>query len=314
MKKKRQLLYSIFVFCLFIYHNTSAQNNTEVTLIEESLNQFANLRDFAISGSGDEMYFTVQSPMQDISQIVYMKKEGKQWSKPALMPFCDAFAYLEPFLSADGLRLYFASNRPLSIAETEAKDYDIWYVQRENKNGAWSAPLNLGSPVNTTADEFYPSLSANQNLYFTAEKAEGLGKDDLYMAAWEGTQYAKPVLLGDGVNSAGYEFNAFVSQKEDFLIYTQYNSEGGFGSGDLYIAKKDATGKWLPAENLGKIINTKAMEYCPFYDEKNGILYFTSRRNELKPQKFKDIDHLQQVINGNANGGNKLYKVYLKIK
>src|SRR5690606_5138669 len=200
---------------------------------------------------------------------------------------CDGFMYLEPFLTHDGKRLFFVSDRPLDDA-SQKKDFDIWYVTRETKNSAWSAPINLGAPVNTEYDEFFPTLSDNNNLYLTIDAPNGLGKDDIYVAEWNGNSYNSPVLLNSNINSSGYEFNAFISNNEDFLLYTKYNAKDGMGSGDLYISRK-TNGIWQKAKNLGATVNSKAMEYCPYYDEKNNILYFTSRRDELLPKAFKSI-------------------------
>jgi hypothetical protein len=140
----------------------------------------------------------------------------------------------------------------------------------------------------------------------------GKGKDDIYFCAWNGKKYASPVLLNDNINSVGYEFNAFISTDEHFLIYTRYNSDGGYGSGDLYIAKKDANGAWQKAENLGAVINSKYMEYCPFYDEKNQVLYFTGKRNLLQSKAFKNVKEFQEYVNQNENGLSKIYRVKIK--
>ncbi|MBK8110817.1 MAG: PD40 domain-containing protein [Saprospiraceae bacterium] len=86
-------------------------------------------------------------------------------AKPELLAFCDAYSYLEPFISADGSRLYFASNRPKSDGDEKAGDFDIWYVNREPSGIGWSAPINAGNAVNTQEDEFYPVITANFNLY-----------------------------------------------------------------------------------------------------------------------------------------------------
>lgn len=74
------------------------------------------------------------------------------------------------------------------------------------------------------------------------------------------------------------------------LLYTKYNSKGGMGSGDLYISTRDGNGNWTEAKNLGAPINTKFMEYCPFYDQANEMLYFTSRRDDLQSRKFATMD------------------------
>jgi len=128
------------------------------------------------------------------------KKVKGKWSKPALTRFASEYRDIEPFLIADGLKLYFASDRPLSDASSKEKDYDIWYVERKTLTNAWSAPINLGQPFNTTNNEFYPSLATNGNLYFTSDAAAALSKDDiLECLGWKGIlvlfQFWKPMIF-----------------------------------------------------------------------------------------------------------------------
>src|SRR5687768_10003968 len=52
-------------------------------------------------------------------------------------------------LSADELTMYFASNRPGSVAGSE----DIWVATRKNRNGRWGRVRNLGPLINTPAME-----------------------------------------------------------------------------------------------------------------------------------------------------------------
>ncbi len=286
----------------------------DVELFDKTLNQFQNVRDFCISSDGNEAFFTIQSPNDDISQIVCIKKNADKWSEPMLLPFCNAFMYMEPFLSSDQKRLYFVSDRPVNELQKEKKDFDIWYVERKDKNSDWSPPKNIGFPVNSEQNEFYPTLSDNNNLYFTIDSPKGRGKDDIYCSEWKNSEYTTPVLLNDSINSEGYEFNAFISKKEDFLLFTKYNADGGYGSGDLYIARKNGDGKWGKAVNLGLPINTRYMEYCPYYDSKTEMLYFTSRRNTLQPQEFKSVSELQHYISGNENGLSKIYRIPFKME
>lgn len=283
-----------------------------VEVLDVQLNIYQNVRDFCQSEDSDEAYFTIQSPNQDLSQIVCVKK-GK-WGNPELMPFCDEFTYMEPFLSHDGKRLYFASDRPKSDTVRVKGDFDIWFVERKDRKSKWSAPINMGSAVNSEQDEFFPSLAANNNLYFTMDSKSGLGKDDIYYCIWNGKEYSKPILLNTNINSEGYEFNAFISLDESFLLYTKYNAVDGMGSGDLYMARKDKTGEWMVAENMGSTINTKYMEYCPFYDSKSSTLYFTSKRSNLRPSKFNNLKDYQSYITTQENGLSKIYTYKLSIQ
>lgn len=297
---------------LFISCFSFAQDSLSVSLFDKSLNQFLNVRDFCISKDGTEAFFTVQSPDGTISQLARIRKTKNEWTEPELLPFCDENSYMEAFLSDDGLRLYFASDRPEKGTKVTEKNFDIWYVERKSNPDPWSEPINLGKSVNSENNEFYPTLSKNNNLYFTMDATTGKGKDDIYFCTWNGKKYASPVLLNDNINSSGYEFNAFISSDEHFLLYTKYNTPDGNGSGDLYIAKKDATGTWQKAENLGAIINSKYMEYCPFYDEKTETLYFTSKRVEIGTKAFKNLAEFQEYVNLGANGLSKIYQVKIK--
>jgi hypothetical protein len=298
--------------CLGFIGSLAAQEDLKVQLAFPSLNEWVNIRDVAISADQKEVYFTVQSAFSELSQIAWMSQSAGEFSDPQLMPFSDRFIDMEPFLSYDQKVLYFASNRPLD-SSGEAKDFDIWCVKRKEIGAPWSEPIHLGPMVNSENDEFYPSLSINNNLYFTMSAPTGLGNDDIYFCAYEDGEYAKPVLLDTTVNTPGFEFNAFISKNEDFLIYTRHNSPDGYGSGDLYISRRLENGRWGQSQNLGEQINTSFMEYCPFYDEEQGVLYFTSRRKNTQLLKFENIEAYKNYIFGSDNGLSKLYKIQIKL-
>src|ERR1700733_9814633 len=105
-------------------------------------------RDMAISPSGKELFYTLQSPGGQISTILYCHWTGTAWSGPEVAPFAGKYSDLEPAFSYDGNTLFFASNRPLIGEASKAegrnqsdgvagptKDFDIWMVKREQ--GKW---------------------------------------------------------------------------------------------------------------------------------------------------------------------------------
>jgi hypothetical protein len=279
---------------------------------EINLFKYNNVRDFAMNKWGTEVYFSVQSPGSEISAIVWCKKNKKgKWSEPEVLNFSGKFNDLEPFLSWDNTRLYFVSNRPLTKAENKTKDFDIWYCER-NPAGNWSEPKNLGAPVNTDENEFYPSVAQNGNLYFTNDGKRSKGKDDIFVCKFNDGKYCSPISVSDSINTEGYEFNAFVSSKEDYIIFTGYNKPDGMGSGDLYISYHKADGTWTQAKNMSSV-NSKQMDYCPFVDEENKVLYFTSKRNNINSvfQKNLNVDELLKEINAYENGQSRLYRMHL---
>jgi hypothetical protein len=263
-------------------------------------------RDFALSPDGTEIFYTLQSPARAVFQtILYMKKDVKGvWSKPEVAPFAGKYSDLEPAFTPDGNKLFFCSNRPVN--GTNAKDYDIWYT--EKKNGKWGEPVNIGLPVNTGADEFYPSVTATGNLYFTAAYKNAIGLEDIYVAKWNSGKYEEPFPLDSSVNSKTYEFNAFVSPDESFIIFTSYGRKDDAGGGDLYMSTRDDRGSWKAAKNL-QFLNSDKLDYCPFVSFNKKILFYTSERHSLQKVFKNGVKHdsLIQSFGSALNGGGNIY-------
>lgn len=278
--------------------------------IPEITAQFPNVRDIAISPDGNELLFTAQSVMGNLSAIISVKKINTTWSKPQVASFSGKHFDLEPCFSLDGLKLYFVSTRPLDDS-LEPKDFDIWYVERANLKDSWSEPKNLGAPINTEHGEFYPSIAENGNFYFTRDDSTKNRKDDIYVSYLNNGEYQEPVVLPDSINSDSYEYNAFIAPDESYILFGGYNRADGLGSGDIYISRKTNKG-WTQAENIGQTINSNKMDYCPFV--KDDILYFTSKRDntQVQHENTLDLKKLIKEFNKPDNGSSKLYQANIK--
>lgn len=290
-----------------------AQNNIVEPYLADLFSQFPNVRDIAISSEGDEIYFSVQSYVDEVSFIAFSKKLNDSWMEPEIVNFSGKYFDIEPFLAHDGLKLYFASNRPHKESEGEPKDFDIWYVERKDNNSDWSNPINVGAPINSDSDEFYPSIAYNNNFYFTCNERSTKGKDDIFVSYWKGDKYLEPVSLSDSINTDGYEFNAFIAPDDSYIIFTAYQRKDGFGSGDLYISYKISDSTWTKAKNLGHEINSDKMDYCPFVDVNNN-LYYTSKRSSVNnPVKtLSSMRNFFNELNRYDNGLSRIYKTTLK--
>lgn len=280
--------------------------SSPVLFVEGIVSTGLSERDLALSPDKTEIFYTLQSPEGVFQTILYMKKDRSgNWSKPEIAPFAGKFSDIEPAFSADGNKLFFSSNRPLT--GTTVKDFDIWFV--EKKNNGWGEPQNLGMPVNTSADEFYPSITKSGNLYFTAAYKHSVGKEDIWLAKWENGKFAEAVSLDTAINSKMYEFNAFVSPEEDFIIFTSFGRKDDMGRGDLYMSVKDASGKWLPAKNLS-FLNSNKLDYCPFVSFDKKALFFTSERNNLKNSYISaavNAEELAKSLKAPQNGFGDIY-------
>ena len=303
------------LFLIFIASGISvqAQNNDLPQPAFTALIEYPNIRDLTLSTEGDEAYFSIQSPNGDVSVIARIRKHQNSWSSPEIVSFSGQNHDMEPFLSPDNLRLYFASSRPHKKGTEMGKDYDIWYVERGNIKQAWGEPINLGAPVNSDQNEFYPSIATNKNLYFTSDRKGSIGKDDIFVSRWNIDTYDEPYSLGASINSEGYEFNAYISPSESFLIFSGYNRKDGLGSADLYVSQKAPDSSWRQAVNFGSVINSDKMDYCPFVDIRTKTLYFTSKRSSINPDKtYETGAEFLEELHKYENGLSRLYKVGLE--
>ncbi|WP_224998025.1 hypothetical protein [Cesiribacter sp. SM1] len=116
--------------------------------------------------------------------------------------------------------LYFNSTRG-----GEATSSDIYYSTYQN--GAFTAPVSIGPPVNTPEFEADPVQSPDGNylVYSGWGRAGGFGQGDLYICRKEGEAWSAPINLGDQVNSKFFEFTPFFSAdgKDLFFCSDKYD-------------------------------------------------------------------------------------------
>lgn len=225
------------------------------------------------SRDGTELFYGVD--LGGRSEIRHTRLEDGAWSEPRAVFVDDVLSFNDPFLSADERRLYFMSNRPLAGAGG-TKDHDLWYATREESG--WSEPVNLGSVINSTSDEYYISFTDDGTVYFASNVSaedERRRNFDIYAARKKDFGFEKPRRLADTVNSRWYEADVFVAPDESYLIFCAVRREG-LGQGDLYISFKGEDGAWREAVHMGEEINSERHELCPFVTRDGKYLFYTS--------------------------------------
>lgn len=150
-----------------------------------------------VSPDGKRYFFTSERKGgYGRSDIWMVEKKGKEeWNEPVnLGPEVNSeYDEAGMFLAPDGKTLFFCSNGEKSMGS-----YDIFKTVYEN--GKWSAPANLGYPINTTAREGQITLSADaRNAYLSSNRKGTLGESDLFMADLRNVD----LLEKDGKKKAG---------------------------------------------------------------------------------------------------------------
>lgn len=202
-----------------------------------------------------------------------------------------------PFVHSDGKTLFFASTGHNTVG-----GYDIF--KSEMKVDKWSTPYNVGKPVNTTQDDkFYVVSSDGERGYYSSERKDGLGQQDIYMV--EPGLFGKPSALVMVIGNVTYDngpvkADIFVRSKlnrKDFSGVFNSNSITGnylvnLPSGNEYeivyrylnttITKDISTAK---IDSFAKIeINAEL-----FSDEFLKLNYAKVDSSELKPDDFASV-------------------------
>ena len=134
-------------------------------------------------------------------------------------------------VSADDLSLYFTSNRGGGYGA-----YDLWVTTRATKDDAWSPPVNLGSTVNSSADDVAPGISADGlSLFFTSNRPGGSGGLDLWVTTRATTDdpWGEPVNFGSTVNSSAWDAHPDISA-DGSTIFFMSDRPGWLGGYDLW--------------------------------------------------------------------------------
>lgn len=321
-------IYPIFYIVLFLFILVSCQHpdnqlksdayQIDLTTATDSAELFAgniistrlNDRDMSISTDGTEIYYSVTIADNSVMAIVGLTKVGDSWTNPEVVSFSGEYKDIEPFLSPDGNKLFFSSNRPTNEKDS-IDDFNIWYTERFESR--WKNPVELGVPVNSNHNEFYPAVCENGNLYFTGSLKGSKGAEDIFLSEFREGIYHTPVSLDSSINSKNYEFNAYVSPNEDLIIFSSYGRTDGYGGGDLYFSRRNTDGNWSEARNMGPVINSEKLDYCAFPDTERGIFYFTSNRSTEPVIMHRSLDDIHKIYDRILNGQGNIYRINMAV-
>jgi tetratricopeptide (TPR) repeat protein len=151
--------------------------------------------------------------------------------------------------------------------------YDAILYSVKN-NGNWSVPKNMNEILQVDRDLFPTSLSSDGKTLYLYSSADYDGI--IYSSRFENGTWSPLVELNENINTKYWESHATVSHDNNKLYFTS-NRKGTFGGLDIYVSRRDSTGDWGPAVNLGPVINTKNNEESPFLSQDDKTLYFSSR-------------------------------------
>lgn len=278
----RSIIYSLLVSVMILAsQNTFAQAEKKMfnDIMDGSVSSVDGyVPSMSITEDGKTAYFSkgvYQKPLYGVfskKELVYQvyraEKVNGEWTNITKLDVCPKhYSAKHPTVTADGTRLFFASN----MKGTYGK-YDI-YVADIAPDGTVGVSKNLGPKVNTKEDELYPSIYNETLLFFASEGRDGYGGLDLYASQVVKNTLTESVNLGSHINSDSDEYAIQLSteKKLGFVVSNRgYNSTisqytvayGRSSKQDQYndVAERDAGLQTVLNDNVYEYVDTSFQE------------------------------------------------------
>jgi outer membrane protein OmpA-like peptidoglycan-associated protein/tetratricopeptide (TPR) repeat protein len=156
-------------------------------------------------------------------------------------------------------------------------EFAVDYAKKNAGSNYVFAPKNLGSSINTSESEYFPSLSIDgKELVFT-RRVNDNNEDFYYSKLKSGGEWDKAKPMEGEVNTPANEAAQNISQDGQWLVFTADGRQQGFGGFDIYISYSTPQG-WSEAFNVGGKINSDQWDSQPCLSPDKRDLYFASRR------------------------------------
>ncbi|PRZ19241.1 OmpA family protein [Flavobacterium granuli] len=219
--------------------NANGNLNSPV-LFDNKINSKFHESSPVFTNDGKTMYFTRNNYLngrkgEDDKKITLLKiykatrAEDGKWVNITALPFnSDQYNVAHPALSPNGETLYFASDMPGTLGQSDLFKVAIL------KDGTYGKPENLGSAINTEGRETFPFVSDDNELYFATDGRPGLGGLDLFVAKMKKQDGFEEIQnLGAPVNSPADDFAFLIDANSRTGFFTS-NRPGGKGYDDIY--------------------------------------------------------------------------------
>ncbi|MCS6823384.1 MAG: OmpA family protein [Cytophagaceae bacterium] len=303
----KTLCFLLCIATLFCNLNLFAQNQL-TSLSNINTNDYVEFAP-TLSADGKTMIFqSNRLGSYKLFETTYNAQTG--WSEPKPLEEInniDAEVNLigGPCLSADGNTLYFSA-----IFKSGMGDMDIYYSKRQNNK--WSKPVNIGSPVNTSGNESFPSISPDgKKLFYTTHIVSGSDEKCFKIMMSEQDAQGKwttPKEISYPLNTACNKAPRIVYDNKNLIFAAKKNDGSGY---DLYRTRLNSDGTWSEPISLDFANSTEDELYAWLLPTEE-FIYYTAKGdiiakkvpNEYKlhgiSYKGKIIDiETKEVVNAN---------------
>jgi hypothetical protein len=192
--------------------------------------------------------------------------------------YANALIHLNVYLAQTGM-----SEKNKIVAEKNARNCE--FSLDAIKNPVPFNPVNMGSAINTTDDEYWPSITADgQTLMFTRQpvshggsSAKEIPQEDFFVSYFIDDAWQKAINAGTPLNTRQNEGAQTLSSNGRYMYFTACDRPGGMGSCDIYFSSFNE-GKWSEPYDLRAPVNSSHWESQPSISADGKTLFFSSNR------------------------------------
>lgn len=166
-----------------------------------------------ISADCKELYFIRHSRTYESTDLYVSEFYQGRWTNPKpIVPANSKGNEMSPFIHPDGNTLYFASDGLIGMG-----GFDI-FMCKKLPRGEWSAPKNLGYPINSEKNEISFVVSSDgKKGYISSDRDGGMGGYDIYVFDLDEIDSPEPVDMTRFVmRNINFEFDSAILKETSF--------------------------------------------------------------------------------------------------
>jgi outer membrane protein OmpA-like peptidoglycan-associated protein/tetratricopeptide (TPR) repeat protein len=184
-----------------------------------------------------------------------------------------ALVHFKVYLEQEGM-----SEKNRKAALLGVKNCEFALVAMENP--VPFSPVSAGPGINTTDDEYWPSITADgSTLIFTRQQLNSSQRpqEDFYVSTFSDNMWQNAINAGWPLNTRQNEGAQSLSSDGRYMYFTACDRPGGMGSCDIYFSAFN-DGKWSVPVNIGPPVNTSSWESQPSVSADGKMLFFSGSR------------------------------------
>ena len=221
---------------------------------------------------------------QEFADFFTSKQDRKgDWSTPVLADESESIntgaSEGTPFMNSKFTKMYFTR------CQNGAHRKNGCQIMVAGKSGgafSEARPVEIAG-VDTLDIVGHPTLSSDELImYFAAERKDGFGGNDIWVAMRDNTTdpFKRPFNLGEKINTPGNEVFPFL--RSDTVLYFASDGHGGMGGLDIFVSSMDTSGQWGEPRNLKSPINSTGDDFAIIFHPTEERGFISSNRGNSR--------------------------------